>query len=156
MVDRPAFRKVDLMKIKLDYTDSKRPVAPTDEYQLKMEKMTEKNSKSSGRPMFECDMSFLTGDFPKREQAKLRTWISLAPNALFTLVAYMKACEIEKECAECDTRYEPQLDECTACGSAMFNVDKDELITGRPWAVVEQEEGEQGPRNSIKKFIAAR
>jgi len=143
------------VKIKLDYTDSKRPVAPEDEYQLKMEKMVEKDSKAK-KPMFECDLSFLTGDFPKRELASVRTWISLAPNALFSLVAYMKACEIEKECAECDTKYEPQIDECPSCESAQFNVDKDELMAGRPWAIVEQEEGDNGLRNSIKKFIAPR
>lgn len=148
------------MKMKFDYSDSKRQIAPRGEYQLRLKAKNIKNSKA-GNPMIEADFTPFNPPngvlMDQIDKCVIRTWISLAENALFTLKNLCFACDQEIECANCHTTYSADLEECPNCKSPIFEVDLDFIDTAQPWAFVEVEKSQDGARdvNTILKYSRA-
>lgn len=153
-----------MAKMKLDFSESKKVVYPEDEYSLRFSKKDIKSS-SKGKPMIELwwtpfnpatgiDMSdYLDG---KGNQKEIPDWISLAPNALFSLANLMFAAGVEKECGNCQVKYPANQNVCPSCQSAMFEFDPDfidQIQDVRAFVIVQKDKNENDV-NSVKTYIA--
>jgi hypothetical protein len=148
-----------MAKMRLDYTESQRQLAPDGEYSLRAKEKKQELSKTSKQPMITID--WLPFDPPpgvtmdQIDKCSIRTWVSLAPNALFTLKNLMHACGVQCECAGCGNNYDANLDACPNCGSALFEFDPDFIDTATPKALVAIEKEQKGEKdvNVIKKYF---
>lgn len=88
------------------------------------------------------------------EKARLMTWVSLAPNALFTLKNLCFACVQDITCSSCNADYVASLDVCPNCQSPMFEVDLDFIDSATPKAFVKIEKDQKGEKdvNTIVKY----
>lgn len=148
-----------MAKMKLDFSESQRQIVPEGEYQLRCKEYKIKNSKS-GKPMIE--ISWIPFDPPSGvtmaeiDKAVLRDWVSLAPNALFSLKNLMLACGQECECANCGNKYSAKLEVCDRCQSAVFEVDDDFISRAEPRAfvTVKKDQNNENDVNEVKTYIA--
>lgn len=155
-----------MAKMKLDFSESKRVVYPEGEYSLQPTKRTTKPSKSSGKPMFEMEwrpfnppdgVNMQDYQNAKGENPPIRSWISLAPNALFSLANLMFAAGMDKECAGCGLGYKANLEVCPSCQSALFEFDPDaidQIQEVRAFVKVEKDQKGENDVNTIATFIA--
>lgn len=145
------------MKMKFDMTDSKRQLAPEGEYALRFKSKKIENS-SKGKPMITLDWTPFNPPpgvaMSDIEKCQIRTWVSLAPNALFTLKNLCHACEQEITCVSCNNDYDPSLDVCPACQSPLFEVDLDFIDTSTPKAFIKIEKDQKGEKdvNTVVKY----
>lgn len=146
------------MKMHLDFSESKRQLAPEGIYTLRCDDIKLETSKKSGNQMFVIDWVPYNPPagipFDAIDRCKIRTWVSLAPNALFTLKNLLKACNIPCECSNCATEYEAGLDECPDCKSTLFTFDPDQIRAATPQAYVKVEKSQDGARdvNTIERY----
>lgn len=148
-----------MAKMRLDYTESQRQLCPDGEYSLRCKEKKQELSKTSKQPMITVD--WYPFDPPpgvtmdQIEKCSIRTWVSLAPNALFTLKNLMHASGIACECAGCGNEYEANLDQCPSCQSALFEFDPDFIDTASPKALIAIEKDQKGEKdvNVIKKYF---
>ena len=148
-----------MAKMTLDFTESQRVLCPEDEYSLRLKEKTIKNS-AAGKPMIE--LSWIPFDsatgIPASDLEKciLKDWISLQPNALFSLKNLMLACGVSCECQSCGNTYSAKLEVCDRCQSAIFQVDPDFIDSSEPRAfvIVTKDKAGENDVNQIKKYIA--
>lgn len=149
-----------MAKMRIDFTESQRQVCPEGEYSLRAEKKEVKNS-SAGKPMIEITwIPFNPPDgvsMDQIEKAKPKDWISLAPNALFSLASLMNAAGVPKECSSCQNQYSAKLDVCDRCSSAVFDVDSDFIDTCevRAFLKVKKDQKNENDVNEIRYIAAA-
>jgi len=145
------------MKMSFDYTESARQIAPEGEYQGRMkEKKLETSSK--GKPML--TVTWLPYDPPpgvsmdQIDKCELRDWISLAPNALFSLKNLCVGCGIQITCVSCNNDYEAKHDFCPSCQSALFTVDLDLIDDKNPglFVTITKDKNDKDV-NEIKKYF---
>ena len=147
-------------RMKLDFTESQRQIAPEGEYSLRCKELIRKNSKA-GRPMLE--IHWIPFNPPagvgmdEIDKCIIKDWISLSPNALFSLKNLMHACGVECECASCNNKYSAKLEVCDRCQSAVFEVDDDFILTSEPKAfvVVAKDQNNENDVNQVKAYIAS-
>lgn len=140
----------------LDYTESQRQVAPMGEYSVRFIKWTKEQSKK-GKPMLVLEAELFNPPpgvtMEMIERAKPRAFISLAPNALFSLKELWYAAGEEIECQDCQTMYEAYLDKCPKCMSLKFFFNPMRIPTFEVRALVEVAQDEKGnDQNRFKTF----
>lgn len=148
-----------MAKMKLDFTESQRQVVPEGEYSLRCKEKKIKPSKSQ-KPMIE--ITWIPFDPPdgvamsQIDKANLKDWVSLAPNALFSLANLMVACGVSKECSNCQNSYSAKLEVCDRCQSAIFDFDPDFIDTAEPRAfvIVKKDQAGENDVNEVKTYIA--
>ena len=148
-----------MAKMQLDFTESQRVIAPEGEYSLRLKEKVKKPSRASGKLMFELSwMPFDPPDGVSQESLDkciIKDWISLAPNALFSLKNLMWASGVECECAGCNNKYSAKLDACDRCQSAVFSVDDDFIgaTEVRAFIIVKKDQAGENDVNEIKKYL---
>lgn len=144
------------MKMKFDFSESKRQIAPEGEYSLRFKEKVVKNSKA-GKPMIEIQWKPFDppAGVSMDEIDKCIIWdrISLAPNALFSLKALCAASNQDVECSNCSTVYEATNDVCPSCQSPLFEVDLDFIDEASPRAFVKIEPYQGRDTNKIEKYF---
>lgn len=145
------------MKMRFDYTESKRPIAPEGEYSLRFKKKSIGPAKESGKDRIEIDYELFDPppgvSMAEIEKVNLRTWVSLSPNALFTLKNLAYACNQKITCAGCSTDYEGILEVCPECQSPLFEVDLDFIDTNSPKAFLKIEKDRNGKdQNNVVRY----
>lgn len=147
-----------MAKMKLDFTESQRQIAPEGIYSLRCKDKTIKLSKNQ-KPMVEIYwIPFNPPDGVSMDQidkCTLKAWISLAPNALFSLANLMAATNQEKECVNCGNKYSAKLEVCDRCSSAVFEFDPDFIDSAEPQAfiTIKKDQNNENDVNEVTTYI---
>jgi len=123
------------MLVDLDYEESLNQIAPEGEYGIRLTKDAVQGiSASSQKPMVTCEWEpfdpppHVTMD--QIQKCKIMSWISLQPNALFTLKEVLHAAKSDLICKACNQPYSAEIDRCPSCQSTKFSADLGVLKQG--------------------------